>query len=227
MIVESARQRPNLTSVEGKPSLNIVQSSKADQARFTADGRYNLNKGPAIRSLVPQTPDGKTIFDNVPPSSDIANTMMTHLDQGEQQFTNYEYPAQLLGSQLIEVHKDGIGNRTWVSKAFLLGDHYQNGVGYMIPKEQTWNKQDNETQAYVNVTYSVWDNEVSATLLRTDTSEWQTARASERKYENDPEYREHVAKEGLVVYKYRQEQAAIARQQSKPETEELAPVAAD
>lgn len=157
-----------------------------------------------VRVTAPVLPDGTTIFDHQPGPEEIEEAMMTQLDPGIRQFNGYPYDVQLLNSTLISCEEDAIGNRHWIGSAYLLGDHYQNGVGNMIPKDKAWNHNENETKAYISLSTTPWEpGIVYGSLVHTGTDEWRQASSIERRYEQNEDYRKSVQAVAQTVFSYR------------------------
>jgi len=141
-----------------------VENSKIDTKIV---GRVN---GRDIRATVVVNSDGTTVFDHQPPDVELHDAMYQKIEPGTHMLPGYEYPATVLPSKtgIFYISQDAVGNKQALAEVFLLGDHYQNGVGEKIPGDQAWTKRvkgydnegnpifENETRAFISLSSTVY-----------------------------------------------------------------------
>lgn len=102
--------------------------------------------GHDIRRTAVVTSDGTTVFDHQPLEDELYSMILERIEPGEKTFEGYPYPVTILPSKIgiFYEKKDAIGNRIILAEAYLLGSHYQHGIGEKVPAEQSWSVKKNQ-----------------------------------------------------------------------------------
>jgi hypothetical protein len=187
--------------------------------------------GRDVRATVSVNDDGTSVFDHQPTSVELNAALYQKIEPGTHMLPGYEYPATVLPSKtgIFDISRDAVGNTRALAEVYLLGDHYQNGVGEKIPGEMTWSRRvkgsdkegnplfEDETRAFVLLSATVFEpGRVNGHLLPWSAmrGEHQEAKRIFNRVTRDEVHMQRMKKIREQVEEYRREMSQTIFQES-------------